>query len=142
MKKISTALAIAAATLAVTAQGFGPSRHDAAGFAHGFLHPLSGADHLLAMIAVGLFAGILGGRARRWLVLMSFMVMIAVGGAIGMAGYDVPFTEVMIAASVLALGAAVISSGRHPSPWPWRRWLCRVPRHCPWCGNAFNIFGS
>ena len=114
MKKISTALAIAAATLAVTAQGASAHPgHDAAGFAHGFLHPLSGADHLLAMIAVGLFAGILGGRAR-WLVPASFMVMIAVGGAIGMAGYDVPFTEVMIAASVLVLGAAVAFEWQAP----------------------------
>lgn len=76
------------------------------GFTHGFLHPLSGIDHLLAMIAVGLFAARLGGRAL-WLVPCAFVGMMAVGGALGINGVEVPFVEIGIAASVLALGAAV-----------------------------------
>src|SRR5581483_332502 len=54
--------------------------HGDAGFAHGFAHPLSGLDHLLAMVAVGLYAALLGGRAL-WLVPASFVTMMTVGGA-------------------------------------------------------------
>ena len=76
------------------------------GFTHGFLHPLSGIDHMLAMIAVGLFAARLGGRAL-WLVPCAFVAMMAVGGFLGINGVEVPFVEIGIAASVLVLGAAV-----------------------------------
>jgi urease accessory protein len=113
MKKILT-FAAAAASLAAMATGAAAHPgHDATGFAHGFLHPLSGADHMLAMVAVGLLAAVLGGRAR-WLVPLSFMVMLAVGGAIGMAGIEVPLTEMMIAVSVVVLGAAVAFEWKAP----------------------------
>src|SRR5581483_4853903 len=75
-------------------------------FAHGFAHPLSGLDHLLAMVAVGLYAALLGGRAL-WLVPASFVTMMTVGGAIGMAGIALPYTEVAIALSVVVLGLAL-----------------------------------
>src|SRR5581483_12325680 len=75
-------------------------------FAHGFAHPLSGLDHLLAMVAVGLYAALLGGRAL-WLVPASFVAMMAVGGALGIAGVALPYTEVAIAPSVIVLGLAV-----------------------------------
>jgi len=80
--------------------------HGDAGFAHGFAHPLSGLDHLLAMVAVGLYAALLGGRAL-WLVPASFVAMMAVGGALGIAGVALPYTEVAIALSVIVLGLAV-----------------------------------
>lgn len=76
------------------------------GFAHGFGHPFSGLDHILAMVAVGLFAANLGGRAL-WLVPLSFVSMMAVGGALGVTGIDLPFVEIGIAASVIVLGLAV-----------------------------------
>lgn len=76
------------------------------GFAHGFGHPLSGLDHILAMVAVGLFAANLGGRAF-WLVPLSFVSMMAVGGALGITGVNLPFVEIGIAASVIVLGLAV-----------------------------------
>ena len=76
------------------------------GFAHGFMHPIGGADHVLAMVAVGLFAAHLGGRPL-WLVPLSFVSMMIVGGALGMAGVPVPFVELGIGLSVVALGAAV-----------------------------------
>lgn len=76
------------------------------GFVHGFSHPLSGIDHLLAMIAVGVFAARLGGRAL-WLVPTSFVTMMVVGGALGMLGLGLPYVEIGIAASVIALGAAI-----------------------------------
>lgn len=76
------------------------------GFAHGFLHPLTGLDHLLAMVAVGLLAARLGGRAL-WAVPASFMLLMLVGGALGMAGVDLPYVEIAIALSVVVLGGAV-----------------------------------
>jgi urease accessory protein len=79
---------------------------DASGFAHGFMHPIGGIDHVLAMVAVGLFAAHLGGRAL-WLVPASFVTMMAAGGALGFYGVNLPFIEVGIALSVIVLGAVV-----------------------------------
>lgn len=79
---------------------------DTAGFTHGFVHPVSGIDHVLAMVAVGIFAAHLGGRAL-WLVPLTFVSMMAVGGAIGMAGVQIPYVEVGIGLSVVVLGAAI-----------------------------------
>ena len=76
------------------------------GFVHGFTHPIGGLDHILAMVAVGMFAAVLGGRAL-WLVPAAFVGMMAVGGALGVAGIGVPLVEFGIAASVVVLGLAV-----------------------------------
>src|SRR5436190_8145834 len=85
-----------------------------AGFAHGFAHPLGGIDHVLAMVAVGLFAAHLGGRAL-WLVPLSFVAMMTVGGAFGMAGVGLPFVEIAIALSVIVLGLAVAARLHMPT---------------------------
>lgn len=79
---------------------------DTGGFAHGFMHPIGGLDHVLAMVAVGLYAALLGGRAL-WLVPATFIGVMAIGGALGIAGYPLPYTEVGIALSVVVLGLAV-----------------------------------
>jgi urease accessory protein len=79
---------------------------DTHGFAHGFSHPLSGIDHMLAMVAVGLFAAQLGGRAL-WLVPATFVSVMALAGVAGMAGVELPFVEIGIALSVVVLGLAV-----------------------------------
>jgi urease accessory protein len=71
--------------------------------AAGFVHPFTGLDHLLAMIAVGLWAAQLGGRWT-WAVPLSFVGAMAAGGALGFAGIELPLVEPMIAASVLVLG--------------------------------------
>lgn len=76
------------------------------GLAHGFMHPLSGLDHQLAMILVGMFAYRLGGRAL-WLVPLTFVGVMALGGFLGVAGMPLPFVEVGIALSVIVLGAIV-----------------------------------
>jgi len=60
------------------------------GFGHGFGHPISGLDHFLAMVMVGVFAFQLGGRAV-WLVPTTFVLVMAAGGALGVAGVNVPF---------------------------------------------------
>jgi urease accessory protein len=79
---------------------------DTQGLAHGFAHPIGGVDHVLVMVAVGLFAAHLGGCAR-WLVPLSFVAMMAVGGALGAAGVGLPLVETGIALSVVILGIAV-----------------------------------
>lgn len=76
-----------------------------AGFIHGFEHPIDGLDHILAMVAVGVFAYMLGGRAL-WLVPLSFVGMMIVGFALGIAQVNVPFVELGIALSSVAVGAA------------------------------------
>jgi urease accessory protein len=79
---------------------------DTHGFSHGFAHPIGGLDHILAMIAAGMFAACLGGRSM-WLVPTAFVLTMAVGGTLGIMGADVPFVEGGIAASVIVLGLAV-----------------------------------
>jgi len=76
------------------------------GFAQGFAHPLGGIDHVLAMVAVGIFAWQLGGRAR-WLLPLTFVLVMAAGGVLGIAGIELPVIEFAIAASVVVLGAVV-----------------------------------
>lgn len=89
-------------TLAFAHVGIG----DTQGFSHGFLHPLSGIDHVLVMVAVGVLAAERGGRAL-WLVPTSFVGMMVLGGALGMSGVEVPFVEVGIGVSVVVLGLVV-----------------------------------
>ncbi|WP_421694348.1 HupE/UreJ family protein [Aestuariivirga sp.] len=87
---------------------------DASGFVHGFSHPFSGLDHILAMVAVGLYAAQRGGRAL-WLVPLAFVGMMAVGGVLGVYGVNLPLVELGIAASVIVLGAAVAFEVRLPT---------------------------
>ncbi len=86
---------------------------DTHGIAHGFLHPLSGVDHVLAMITIGLLAYQLGGRAIK-LVPATFVVVMAIGGSLGVAGLPLPFTEAAIALSVVVFGAIVAAGVRTP----------------------------
>jgi urease accessory protein len=79
---------------------------DTSGLLHGFMHPLTGIDHVLAMIAVGVLAAQLG-RGARWLVPLAFVGVMMVGGGFGMAGISVPFAELAVAASVVVLGLAI-----------------------------------
>lgn len=83
------------------------------GFMHGFLHPLSGLDHQLAMIMVGIFAYQLGGRAL-WLVPVTFVGVIALGGFLGVMGVPLLFVEIGIAMSVIVLGAIVALGVKAP----------------------------
>ena len=83
-----------------------PGHDGAGGLAHGFVHPLTGIDHVLAMIAVGVLAAQYGGRAL-WLVPMSFLVAMAAAGVIGMAGIPVQIAEAGIGLSVVVLGLMI-----------------------------------
>lgn len=105
----ATILASAAATPALAHVGVG----DHGGLVNGFLHPIGGLDHILAMVAVGVFAAQLGARAL-WLVPLSFVAMMVVGGLMGFGGIGVPFVEIGIAASVLVFGALVALNAKLP----------------------------
>ncbi len=83
------------------------------GLASGFLHPIGGLDHVVAMVAVGLWGGILGGVAI-WLLPILFPLVMALGGAAGVAGVPVPGVEVGIALSGVVLGLMVVFSARPP----------------------------
>ena len=101
--RLLLALAILLVTPALASAHTGMG--DTAGFTHGFEHPVGGVDHVLAMIAVGVFAFVLGGRAL-WLVPLSFVGMMVVGFALGLAQVNVPFVELGIALSSVVIGGA------------------------------------
>ncbi len=88
---------------------------EAAGFLAGLSHPVSGLDHVLAMIAVGLWGAQLGPPAV-WLLPVTFPMVMAVGGTLGLAGVKLPGIEVGIALSAIGLGAAVLFESR-PKLW-------------------------
>ncbi len=117
MKTIARSLWISAIFLLFTSVGAQAHilPNDVHGFGSGFAHPLHGLDHILAMVAVGLWAGQLGGRAR-WLVPASFVGVMVLGGALAMAGLHVPYTEEGILLSVLVLGILIAVATRFPLP--------------------------
>jgi urease accessory protein len=83
------------------------------GFNSGIAHPLSGLDHLCAMVAVGLWASQLGGRMR-WLLPVTFVSFMILGGVLGLNGVSIPGAEQGIAASLLVLGILVAAAVRLP----------------------------
>ena len=83
-------------------------------FSRGFLHPLGGIDHILAMVAVGLFAVNLGGAAL-WLVPSAFVGTMIFGGALGYYGWPLPMVEVGIGLSVVVMGLAIAFGVRLPT---------------------------
>jgi urease accessory protein len=94
---------------------FAPVAHTdpGSGALAGFLHPLIGLDHLLAMVAVGLLSAQLGGRAI-WTVPATFVGVMALGGLLGMLGMNLPLVEFGIAASVVVLGIALLAKATLP----------------------------
>jgi urease accessory protein len=83
------------------------------GLVSGFLHPLTGMDHLIAMVAVGIWGAQLGAPAI-WVLPITFPLVMAVGGVLGILHVPLPMPEVMIALSALILGAAVAVRMRLP----------------------------
>ena len=102
------AAAFAASTLPAFAH-LDPAEHGS--LLAGFTHPLSGLDHILVMIAVGLWAAQIGGRAL-WVVPLAFVGTMAFGFVLAMAGISLPFVEPAILASVVALGLLVAMAVR------------------------------
>lgn len=105
-------LALSALFLAFAGPAFAHPGHAESGF----LHPLTGADHLLAMVGAGMWAAFLATRkpaAALW-VPGAFMLMMAIGAAAGFAGIKLPFSEAGIIASVFMLGGLVVAAVRLP----------------------------
>ncbi|WP_413043063.1 HupE/UreJ family protein [Pseudomonas sp. YJ42] len=106
---------LAAALLLSPALAFAHPGHDHSGLLSGFAHPLFGLDHLLAMLAVGLWAAQQQGEAR-WVLPLTFVITMLFGGLFGFTGIDLPLMETSIAGSVLALGLLVALAVRPALP--------------------------
>lgn len=90
-----------------------PEAGGVGGLVSGFLHPLTGLDHIVAMVAVGLWGAYLGASAM-WLLPVIFPMVMAFGGALGILGVPLPGTETGIALSGVLLGLAVACAARPP----------------------------
>jgi urease accessory protein len=113
-------LAVIALIFAFTAfyPGASPDAPSPQGFIGGFLHPIQGVDHRLAMVAVGMWGAALG-RPLIWALPIAFPLVMAVGGIMGM--HHMPFPnppveQMVIALSVLVLGVAVACEWDAPIP--------------------------
>lgn len=118
MGNVIAKLLLAVFLLGASSAAFAHPGHNVSGFGAGLLHPVSGLDHLLAMLAVGLWAAQgytkkRGGR-KVWLLPATFMFMLALGAVIAMQWQTLPLIESGIAASVLALGLLIALSLRLP----------------------------
>lgn len=109
MKKLSLTLALTLLPQFALAH----AGHEEGQFIGGLSHPVGGADHLLAMVALGLLAAQIGGRAL-WALPCTFVGAMIAGGLSGWAGLPFPGVEPMILASVVILGALVAMAARLP----------------------------
>jgi urease accessory protein len=110
---LTGALAVAAIALASGGALAHTGAEHARSFASGFAHPFTGLDHMLAMVAVGLWAGVVGGRAL-WAWPAAFVGVMVLGGGLGFAGIAAPMVEPGILASVVVLGLLVLGAFRLP----------------------------
>lgn len=114
MKRLTTAAFIILALSAPAFAHLDPAEHGS--LAAGMSHPLFGADHLLAMVAVGLFGAALGGRAL-WALPVGFIAAMLAGFGLSVAGIALPLVEPVILASVVALGLMVALAAPVPAIW-------------------------
>ena len=111
MKKTLTLLALSSMSgLTLAHVGGDAAAHH--GFVEGLLHPFTGLDHLAAMLAVGVWSA--GSAQRRWLAPLAFVTMLLAGAMLARAGIVFPAVETMIAASLVAVGALLLSSKQMP----------------------------
>ena len=106
-------VALVVALLAASPAWAHAQQGQAAGFVSGVLHPISGLDHVLAMVAVGLWGAQLRAPAM-WLLPVTFPVVMAFGGFLGLVGIPLPGVELGIAASAILLGSMVAAEARPP----------------------------
>lgn len=85
----------------------------AQGFITGFLHPLSGLDHVLAMVAVGIWGAQLK-RPAIWVLPVAFPLVMSIGGVLGVRGVPLPGVEIGVAASAAVLGIVILLELRPP----------------------------
>ena len=112
LKRLTLAFAALAISAAPAFAHLDPGEHGS--FAAGFSHPLFGLDHILAMVAVGLWAALLGGRAV-WLVPTAFVATMMAGFAVALGGFGLPFVEPVIAASVVVIGLLALVALQVPT---------------------------
>lgn len=106
--------AAAAFGLCAAAPAFAHAGHEGSlGFLSGLAHPLSGLDHLLAMVGIGIWAVQLGGRAT-WAIPSAFVALMLAGAGLGLAGVGLPLVEGGIAVSVLVIGLVIATAFRAP----------------------------
>ncbi|MCV9909734.1 HupE/UreJ family protein [Brucella sp. HL-2] len=103
-KSLVLAMIVSTVTISPAFAHLNPAEHGS--FAAGFTHPVFGVDHILAMVAVGLWASMLGGKALI-LVPMSFVSVMLLGFLMALSGISLPFVEPVILASVIILGLFV-----------------------------------
>ncbi|MCO5089797.1 HupE/UreJ family protein [Bosea sp. (in: a-proteobacteria)] len=111
MKRLSIALILSAAAASPAFAHVNPAEHGS--FAAGFSHPLLGADHVLAMLGVGLWAFLVGGRAV-WAIPSAFVGTMMLGFGAALAGIGLPFVEPTIAASVVVIGLLALVAAQVP----------------------------
>jgi urease accessory protein len=127
LKRAFTRLAAAAAAIAAHPSAQAHLAHgEAGGFASGFKHPWSGWDHIAAMVGVGLWGAQLGAPAI-WLLPVTFPLVMAVGGFMGLVGIPLPGVEVGIGLSALMLGIMVVAEV--------------TPKHLVWPAILVGAFG-
>jgi len=136
--------------LTLWCMAFGAQAHsghlgDSSSVASGFMHPLSGLDHLLAMLAVGAYAALRGGYTR-WLAPLVFLGVLLAGSVAGHLQWALPLVEAGIAASVLVLGLMMIIAHRMPTVPGYALIACFALCHgfahgmeAP-AGNAFGLY--
>jgi len=112
LRRSTQALAVVAAFWAQAALAH-VEQGEARGLLSGLLHPVSGLDHVLAMVAVGLWGAQLGAPAI-WVLPVAFPLVMAMGGMLGFLGVPVPGVEYGIAASAIVLGTAIAFEIRPP----------------------------
>ena len=113
MKRLPIALIASCGAASPALAHFDPVGHGS--FMAGFSHPFFGADHVLAMVGVGLWAFLVGGRAI-WAIPLAFVAMMTAGFVAARAGIGLPFVEPAIAASVVVLGLLALLALRVPTP--------------------------
>ena len=117
MKRLSIAAGLFAVFSTPAFAHLDPVEHGS--FAAGFSHPLFGFDHILAMVAVGLWAALLAnGKDRRsiWLVPTAFVATMIAGFMVALGGFGLPFVEPVIAASVIVIGLLALVALQVPTP--------------------------
>jgi urease accessory protein len=105
--------AAAASILLFAVPALAHTGSSAGGFVGGFAHPLFGPDHVVAMVAVGLWGAFLGPPAI-WLLPILFPLVMAFGGVVGILGVPLPGVETAIAVSAVVLGSMVALAARPP----------------------------
>lgn len=112
IRRLSAALGVLAFSVAPAFAHLNPEEHGS--FLAGLSHPVFGLDHVLAMVAVGLWAGLLGGRSV-WLVPSAFVGTMVAGFVAALAGLNLPFVEPVIAASVVTIGLLALAALQVPT---------------------------